>query len=172
MSQRQSFSSQSKQPPIAISFNVLVFNFANKPKTGHTIFAFMIPALLSFLQIQRTELNQVAVMASLGSLVAYYMAFRAKLLFPNYASLLGFLMSVFGSSSVATLVCLILPSSWWCPRYVVFMVLMVGELLHLVHMFHRMDGRGLYWPPWEKRPPQPVLPLFNLYETNHRVIYW
>lgn len=145
-----------------VFFNVYTFNPGHEPTTSHTIFAFMIPVLLSLIQIHCSGMDSspfhfhpAITMASLISLIAYYLAFAATFILPAYASPIGVAMSLFGSFCVASLLCL-LPIPWWS---VLCLILLVGGFLKLVPQFFGTHGPALWRQP---RTAQPLLPLFNV----------
>ena len=106
----------------------------------HRIYAFILPSvLLDLLQIQSagntTSLFQVHPLtagASVFGMLGYYLAFTAWLRLPQYASQLSIAMAAFGSFSLASLVTLLLPHSWWHVRYTFYVLLAVVELHQLL----------------------------------------
>ena len=125
---------------ISYQVNNLVFvvqNFANNASSRHTIHVLIIPTLLAFLQIQSAgnnnepsslEAHPFITVISVLSTLGYYFAFRAKSWFPTYSSLFGTLMGVSGSLSVASLVSLLLPHSWWHLKFIFYVILTVAEM--------------------------------------------
>ncbi|MED6145363.1 hypothetical protein PIB30_024565 [Stylosanthes scabra] len=103
----------------------------------HKIYACVFPSLLALLQIQTSSSpdssKSLITGASVLGIFGYYLAFLALLRFPRYATQLSMAMAVFGSFSMAWLVALLVPESWWPLRYV-FNVILAFLELHQVLM--------------------------------------
>ncbi|KAJ7962489.1 Glycosyltransferase [Quillaja saponaria] len=177
--ERQSFHQQTQLPYDPVTFNFFTCNsayqylqvfykaslqpVAHSSTDRHTIFAFMIATFLSYLQIKSTgqddlspfKVNPVTTMTSIISLLFYYLAFGAKLKYAAHApQKLDIVMDVFGSLSMASLVSLLLPKSWWFIRYCLYVILLVGDLHQLLKILNDRHVHGIL-----HRQPQPP-PLF------------
>ncbi|MED6145364.1 hypothetical protein PIB30_024566 [Stylosanthes scabra] len=108
----------------------------------HKIYACVFPSLLTLLQIQTSADSSKSPFqvhhplitgASVLGIFSYYLAFLASLRFSRYATQLSMAMAVFGSFSMAWLVALLVPESWW-PLSYVFNVILAFLELHQVLM--------------------------------------
>ena len=143
---RQNYPSKGHHPYNLTFTTLIICNFpAHQATSHHAALAFIIPILLGFLQIQSMgsqpssfQTNPITTIASVICIVAYYLLFVASLRLPNYASQLGILMAAFGSLSVASLVSLLLPNSWRCGRYIVYVLILVAGLIQMARKVY--DG--------------------------------
>ncbi|RDX87260.1 hypothetical protein CR513_31300, partial [Mucuna pruriens] len=128
----------------------LTCNFSNDSftKQRHKIYAFTLSTLLCFLQVQTSgnttspfQVHPATTKASVFGILCYYLAFRAWLCWPLYATQLSFAMALFGSFSLASLVSLLFSDSWWCIKYVVYVLLVVVEL-HQMEINVAMETMG------------------------------
>ncbi|KAJ7962498.1 Glycosyltransferase [Quillaja saponaria] len=95
-------------------------------------------------------------MTSIISLLLYYLVFGVKLKFPTYApQILDIVMDVFGSLSMASLVSLLLPKSWWFIRYGSYVILLVGDLHQMLKILNDRQVHGIV--RMQPQPP-PLLP--------------
>ncbi|KAL1360240.1 hypothetical protein AAHE18_04G163800 [Arachis hypogaea] len=109
----------------------------------HKIYAFILFALLAFLQIQNTGStpspfhdHPVTTQACFLAIFCYFLAFMASLRLPQYSSQLSTAMAAFGSFSSATLVTLLIPESWWNFRYVFYVLVGMVELHPLLTVLY------------------------------------
>ena len=111
--------------------------------------AFTIASFLGFLQIDAVG-SPIVSMAFILSLLGYYLAFRAKSRFPRYASQLAFLMTAFSSFSVASLLSLLLPNSWWPVKLIIFIVVFCELFYPKIKSLFDKYGTSLFWgePLW------------------------
>ena len=108
------------------------------------IMAFTIANFLAFLQI-RTVGNPIISMACGFSLLGYYLAYRAKTRFPNYASQLAFLMAAFNSFTVASLPSLLLPKSGCLVTVITFIVLLCDLFYPKIKILFDKYVISLFW---------------------------
>lgn len=113
--------------PVSVTCNFAHDSFT---KQRHKIYAFTLPTLLSFLQVQSAgntaspfQLHPLTTKASVFGILCYYLTFRAWLCFPLYATQLSFVMALFGSFSFASLVSLLFSDSWWHIKYMFYVLL-------------------------------------------------
>lgn len=140
----------------------------------HKIYAFTLPTLLAFLQVQNNtayspfQVHPVTTRACVFGILGYYLAFRACLCLPLYATHLSIAMTIFGSFSLASLVSLLLSDSWWHIKYIFYMLLAGVELYQIIIIIIIMvtllcdkSGRRsmLRWKLWRANSSVMVLPL-------------
>lgn len=154
--------------PVSVTCNFAHDSFT---KQRHKIYAFTLPTLLSFLQVQSAgntaspfQLHPLTTKASVFGILCYYLTFRAWLCFPLYATQLSIAMALFGSFSLASLVSLLLSDSWWHIKYMFYFLLVVVELHQMVTLITLCDKYcvkrlTLLWRSWRTNSIQRGLPL-------------
>ncbi|KAL2330440.1 hypothetical protein Fmac_018021 [Flemingia macrophylla] len=141
-------------------------------KQRHKIYAFTLPILLCFLQVQSLgnttspfQVHPMTTKACVFGILGYYLAFRAWLCLSLYATQLSIVMAVFGSFSLASLVSLLFSDSWWHIKYVLYVLLVAVELHQIVTiLFYEYDKYfvkrlTLLWKSWCTKSVQRDLPL-------------
>jgi len=103
-------------------------------KQRHKIYAFTLPTLLCFLQLQTSpfQVYPFTTKACVCGILGYSLAFRACLFLPSYASQLNIAMAAFRSFSLASLVSLLFSDSWWLVKCIFYVLLVVVELHEMV----------------------------------------
>ena len=116
----------------------------------HKIYAFTIFILLALLQIQSAgktispfEIHPLTTKASVLGILGYCVAFRACQCLPSYAAQLNIVMAVFGPFSLASLVTLFCPDSWWHIKYIFYVLLVLVELHQAIKILYSKYARRL-----------------------------
>ena len=171
-------------PPLAAG-NFAHDSFINprrKIDARHKIFAFIIPTLLGLLQIQSAggitislfQIHPVTTTACVFCLLGYYLVFMAWLRLPQYATQFSIAMAAFGSFSLASLVTLLLPHSWWHVRYTFYALLAVVELHQLLAILYNRYVRRFILTlrrSWQPNPARPLLPRTRMDLREHNNAY-
>ncbi|BFG22083.1 hypothetical protein CerSpe_083570 [Prunus speciosa] len=122
-----------------VTFNILLINLAKQvaSTSTHAILAFIVPILLTFVQIKFPgsimsaspfETHQTLTLVSIASLIAYCLAVGARLRFPTHAPTCSrFAMRFFGLLSVSSLLSVLLPGSWHPVPFLIFILYFMGE---------------------------------------------
>ncbi|CAL9007371.1 unnamed protein product [Prunus brigantina] len=124
-----------------ITFNILLINLAKQvastSTSTHAILAFIVPILLTFVEIKFPgsilsaspfETHPTLILVSIASLIAYCLAVGARLRFPTYARTYSrFAMRFFGLLSVASLLSVLLPGYWHPVPFLIFILYFMGE---------------------------------------------
>ncbi|KAK7340127.1 hypothetical protein VNO77_20821 [Canavalia gladiata] len=156
----------------------IICNFGHESFTTHRhkIYAFTLPTLLGFLQVQSSgnttspfQLHPVTTKASVFGILGYYLAFRAWLCLPSYATQLSIAMAIFASFSLASLVSLLLCDSWWHIKLIFYVLLVVVELHQVFTIFCDKCVRRLILPlrSWHNNSVVRVLPLTSMDLTDY-----
>ncbi|KAK8466365.1 hypothetical protein PHAVU_008G075150 [Phaseolus vulgaris] len=131
--------------PLSVTCNLAHNSFT---KQRHKIYAFTLPTLLCFLQVQTSgattspfQLHPLTAKACVCGILGYYLAFRACLFLPSYASQLSIAMAAFGSFSLASLVSLLFSDSWWHVKCMFYVLLVVVELHEIVMVTGFLHGK-------------------------------
>ncbi|XLR62314.1 hypothetical protein HN51_005612 [Arachis hypogaea] len=117
----------------------------------HKIYACVFPSLLALLQIQTSSagskspflLHPLIAEASVLGIFGYYLAFVASLRLARYATQLSVAMAVCGSFSMAWLLALLLPESWWPLRYVFNVMLALLELHQVLVVIYQSPKKPI-----------------------------
>ncbi|CAB4300522.1 unnamed protein product [Prunus armeniaca] len=141
---------------IYVTFNILLINLAQQvpapapaststSASTHAILAFIVPILLTFVQIkfQGTsspfETHHTTTMVAIASLLAFSLAVGARLRFPTHSpTYSSFVVGFSGLLSVASLLSLLLPDSWHHVPYMVFFMYLMIECFAWVRMIGRL----------------------------------
>ena len=138
----------------------------------HKFYAFTLFAFLALLQIQSAgittspfKLHPVITTACVFGILAYYLALRAQQCLPLYATHLNIAMGVLVSFSLASMVTLLVPDSWWHTKYIFYVLLVVLEFHQVVtilcdkYVQRIISTMKRSWPPNSARP---LLPLTHM----------
>ncbi|CAJ1814918.1 unnamed protein product [Sphenostylis stenocarpa] len=151
-------------------------------KKRHKIYAFTLPTLLCFLQVQTSgsstspfQVHPLTIKACMCGILGYYMSFRAWLFLPAYATQLSIAMKAFGSFSLASLVSILFSDSWWhfkCMFYVLLVVLELHETMMVTMLLHEkyyVKRLTLLWRSWSRNSVQQGLPLTHMDLIDYNV---
>ncbi|KAI8546619.1 hypothetical protein RHMOL_Rhmol07G0133200 [Rhododendron molle] len=110
----------------------------------HTVLAFIVPVLLSLLQIKYQgnqispfETHPISMVIFVASLLLYCLGYHAKVRWPTYALVVSRGMVVFGSLSVVSLATILFPDSLGPVLYMLYVLFTAAELLKLLKWVHR-----------------------------------
>ena len=137
----------------------------------HKIYAFTVLTILALLQIQSAgntispfQVHPLTTKASVFGILGYCVAYRAWQCLPLYATQLNIAMAVFGSFSLASLVSLVLPHSWWPIKYIFYFLIVLVELYVVVAILYNKYVRRLILSrrSWRTNSAVHLLPLTNM----------
>ncbi|KAF7139433.1 hypothetical protein RHSIM_Rhsim07G0111900 [Rhododendron simsii] len=110
----------------------------------HTVLAFIVPVLLSLLQIKYQgnqispfETHPISMVIFVASLLLYCFGYHAKSRWPTYALVISHGMVAFGSLSVVSLASILFPNSFRPVLYFLYVLVTAAELLKLLKWVHR-----------------------------------
>ncbi|KAF7139597.1 hypothetical protein RHSIM_Rhsim07G0111200 [Rhododendron simsii] len=128
-----SISNYFSHPPPPPSFN-----------SCHTVLAFVVPVLLSLLQIKYQgnqispfDTHPISMVISVASLLLYCLGYHAKSRWPTYGLVVSRGMVVLGSLSVVSLASILFPGSFGSVLYTFFVLFSAAELLKLLKWVRR-----------------------------------
>ncbi|KAF7138879.1 hypothetical protein RHSIM_Rhsim07G0111500 [Rhododendron simsii] len=105
----------------------------------HTVLAFIVPVLLSLLQIKYQgnqispfETHPISMVISVASLLLYCLGYHAKSRWPTYALVVSRGMVVFGSLSVVSLASILFPYSFGPVLYFLHVLFSAAEVPNLL----------------------------------------
>ncbi|ONI23289.1 hypothetical protein PRUPE_2G180200 [Prunus persica] len=160
---------------IYVTFNILLINLAQQvpaPASTSTqaILAFIVPILLTFIQIKFQpltsspfETHHAATMIAIASLLAYSLAVGARLRFPTHSPTYSrFAVRFSGLLSVASLLSLLFSDSWHHVPYMVFFMYLMSECFAWVGMIGRLA--------YQQVVHRFLCVLFYLFSHHSRVI--
>ncbi|KAF7138416.1 hypothetical protein RHSIM_Rhsim07G0111400 [Rhododendron simsii] len=131
--------------------SISIANYVSHPpppppslESCHNVLAFIVPVLLSLLQIKYQgnkispfETHPISMEISVASLLFYCLGYHAKSRWPTYALVVSRGMVVFGSLSVVSLASILFPDSFGPVLYALFVLFSATELVKLFKWVHR-----------------------------------